>query len=63
MKEVDTIECKWDSRSFDSAAQKIFRSYYPKGRNFLVTPSADVAYLKMFGNLEVLVCTPSELHP
>ena len=57
--EVDTIECKWDPRSFDSTALQIFRSYYPKGRNFLVTPSADPAYPKAFGNLEVKVCDPS----
>ena len=61
--EVDAIECKWDSRSFDSAALQVFRSYYPKGRNFLVTPSSDPGYAREFGNLEVRVCTPSELHP
>jgi predicted AAA+ superfamily ATPase len=61
--EVDAIECKWDSRSFDSAALQLFRSYYPKGRNFLVTPSAAPPCLKAFGNLEVHVCTPSQLHP
>jgi hypothetical protein len=61
--EVDALECKWDSRSFDSAALQVFRSYYPNGRNFLVTPSGDPAYTKAFGNLEVRVCTPSELHP
>ncbi len=27
--EVDTIECKWDSRSFDSTALQLFRVYYP----------------------------------
>lgn len=51
------------SRSFDSTALQIFCGYYPKGRNFLVTPSADPAYSKAFGNIEVRVCTPSELHP
>jgi uncharacterized protein len=61
--EVDAIECKWDPRSFDSAALQLFRRYYPKGRNFLVTPSSDPGYAKEFGDLEVRVCTPSELHP
>lgn len=61
--EVDAIECKWDPGAFDSSALKLFRSYYPNGRNYLVTPSGDPAYTKRYGNLEVRVCTPSELHP
>ncbi len=61
--EVDAIECKWDARSFDSTALQVFRGYYPKGRNFLVTPSSDLGYLRQFGKLEVSACTPSELRP
>lgn len=60
---VDAIECKWDPAAFDSSALQVFRGYYPKGRNFLVTPSADLAYTRRFGKLEVRVCTPAELHP
>ena len=61
--EVDVIECKWDPCAFDSVALKLFRGYYPKGRNYLVTPSGDPAYTKRYGNLEVRICTPTELHP
>jgi hypothetical protein len=61
--EVDAIECKWDPSAFDSATLKVFRDYYPKGRNYLVTPSGGSGYVKQFGTLEVRVCTPSELHP
>ena len=61
--EVDAIECKWDPGAFDSSVLQIFRSYYPKGRNYLVTPSGDPAYRQQFGSLEIRVCTPSELHP
>jgi predicted AAA+ superfamily ATPase len=61
--EVDAIECKWDPSAFDSAALKVFRNYYPKGRNYLVTPSGGAGYVKQFGTLEVRVCTPSELRP
>jgi len=61
--EVDAIECKWDPGAFDGSALKLFRGYYPKGRNYLVTPSGDPAYTKRYGNLEVRVCTPSGLHP
>ncbi len=61
--EVDAIECKWDTNAFDSSAMRLFRNYYPKGRNFLVTPSGDPAYRKRYGNLEVRICTPTELQP
>jgi uncharacterized protein len=60
--EVDAIECKWDSDAFDPAALGIFRSYYPKGHNYLVSPSGTPGYTKQFGPLSVRVCTPSELH-
>jgi hypothetical protein len=59
--EVDAIECKWDPGTFDSTALRVFRSYYPKGRNFLVTPSGDPPYTRRYGHLESMVCTPSEL--
>jgi len=58
---VDVIECKWDPAAFDSAALRVFRDYYPRGRNYLVTPSGDPAYTKRFGTLDVRVCTPTEL--
>ena len=59
--EVDAIECKWNSAAFDSAALEVFRSYYPKGVNYLVTPSGAPAYTKRFGSHEVRVCTPEFL--
>jgi predicted AAA+ superfamily ATPase len=61
--EVDVIECKWNSTAFDSTALELFRSYYPKGRNFLVSPSGSPGYVKQFGSHPVRVCTPTELVP
>ncbi len=61
--QVDVIECKWDPGAFDSRALKLFRRYYPHGRNFLVTPSGIPAHTRRHGDLEVKVCTPSELRP
>lgn len=60
--EVDAIECKWDPGAFDSSTLQVFRGYYPKGRNYLVTPSGDPAYTRRYGKWEVRICTPSELH-
>lgn len=59
--EVDAVECKWDSRSFDSSALQVFRTYYPKGNNYLVTPAAFPPYPKRFGNIEVMVCGPEAI--
>ena len=61
--QVDAIECKWDPGAFDGAGLKVFRSCYPKGHNFLVSPSGDPPHVRRYGQLEVTVCTPSELHP
>jgi len=60
---VDVMECKWNPDAFEASALQLFRSYYPKGRNYLVTPSGEPAYMKNYGNLEVRVCTPSGIHP
>jgi predicted AAA+ superfamily ATPase len=59
--EVDAIECKWTVGAFDSAALKVFRGAYPKGRNFLVSPAGDPRHVRRYGKLEVIVCTPSDL--
>jgi uncharacterized protein len=58
---VDVIECKWNPSAFDGRALAVFRSYYAKGRNYLVTPREGSAYLKRFGKLEVTVCGPGEI--
>jgi hypothetical protein len=55
---VDVIECKWNPAAFDASALNLFRSYYPKGQNYLVTPLEGPAYARRFGKLEVTVCEP-----
>ncbi len=60
---VDAIECKWDPKAYDTSALKIFRSYYPKGKNYLVCPSADPGYDAHIASMKFRVCTPSELSP
>jgi predicted AAA+ superfamily ATPase len=59
--EIDAIECKWAPSSFDPATLRTFRSYYPKGRNYLLTPSGEPSFFKSFGGMEVQICTPSHL--
>ena len=59
--DVDAIECKWDPSAFNGAALSLFRRYYPRGRNYLVSPSATSPYTKRSGSVELRVCTPSDL--
>jgi len=59
--EVDAIECKWSPSAFDASALKTFRGFYPKGRNYLVTPGAETAYPRRYDGVEVEVCTPAGL--
>lgn len=57
--QIDAIECKWNPSDFDPSALKVFRSYYPKGKNYLVAPLPGEPYLKKFGKLTVRICNPS----
>jgi len=56
--EVEAIECKWDPMQFDAASLKVFRSYYPKGKNFVLSPMSGPGYPKLVGGLEVFMCPP-----
>ena len=58
---VDVIECKWDANEFDSTALKVFRSYYPHGQNYLVSPSGSRAYTRRYSEHEVRIGSPAEL--
>jgi predicted AAA+ superfamily ATPase len=56
--EVDAIECKWDPGEFDPAAIRLFRSYYPNGHNYLISPLSIEGYVKTYSTLKVRVCNP-----
>jgi len=58
--EVDAIECKWDPTQFDPAAIKLFRSYYPRGNNYLLSPLSIPAYPKKVSGLDIYVCNPED---
>jgi len=57
--EVDAIECKWDSTQLDPAGLRAFRTWYPKGENYLVCPSTVPAYVKRLGAMTINVCDPT----
>lgn len=58
---VDAVECKWSPEAFESRGLAALRKIYPRGRNFLVTPSGVPAFTRDYDGLEVRVCTPSDL--
>lgn len=55
---VDTVECKWNPDQFDGSSLKVFRSYYPHGDNYLITPLGGESYVKQASGLRILVCNP-----
>lgn len=56
--EIDAIECKWDPMQFDPTAIKLFRSYYPHGNNYLISPMSIPGYLKKVSGLDIYICNP-----
>ena len=56
--EVDAIECKWDPAEFDATALRLFRTYYPRGGNYVLSPISGLGYPKRAGGLEVFVSSP-----
>lgn len=50
---VDAYECKWSADEFDPSALKTFREYYPKGNNYLLTPSVRAPQVRRVQGLEV----------
>ncbi len=46
---VDVIECKWNLDALDTRGVAAFRASYPKGRNYVVTPSAVEPFPRSIG--------------
>ena len=54
---VDTIECKINAKKTGSKNLKEFRSRYPKGQNFILSPYVDTPFKTRSGELEYTVCS------
>jgi hypothetical protein len=50
---ADAIECKINPDRLHPASLGIFRSLYPEGRNFVVSPNIKSAYQRRYGDLRV----------
>jgi uncharacterized protein len=51
--EVHTIECKINPEKYSSNSIQKFRGYYPKGRNYCLSPHIKDPYKLLIGELEV----------
>jgi predicted AAA+ superfamily ATPase len=58
---VDVFECKMNPDNFDPEGLKVFRSQYPKGRNFVTGPWIDAPYDRRYGDLVVTCGAPADL--
>jgi predicted AAA+ superfamily ATPase len=50
---VDTIECKIDPDRFDEKNLLAFRTIYPEGINWLISPKVEKMYAKKYEDMEV----------
>lgn len=57
--EVDAIECKWSPDHFEPSGLKLFRTLYPKGNNYVISPVSDTGHAKRISGIEVWVCNPA----
>lgn len=60
--EVDAIECEWDPDAFDPAGLKLFRTWYPEGKNYIVSPLSGPGGERHIAGLDVHVCDPEGWH-
>jgi len=49
----DAIECKINPDHFDPAHLTVFRSLYPEGKNYLLSPNIKSSYQRRYGKLKV----------
>jgi predicted AAA+ superfamily ATPase len=47
------IECKWKGNLFNPKNLKIFRNYYPEGKNIVIASDIKEPYKRKFGEIEV----------
>lgn len=59
--EVDAIECKWNPDQFNADALKIFRSFYSRGKNYLICPVSAPGYMKRVSDMDIHICNPEAL--
>lgn len=59
-KHVDAIECKINPDHFDPKSLTVFRSIYPKGKNFIISPLIKASYRRRMSNMVINYCSLEE---
>lgn len=52
-KRINAVECKINPDDFKPSNLAVFRSLYPEGRNFVLSPNVRTLYRRRYGELEV----------
>ncbi len=58
---IDVMECKINPDKLDATPVEVFRSLYPKGENYLVSPAVKKSYRVRRGDCVFSVCTSRDL--
>ena len=58
---VHAIECKWNADQFESRNLAAFRSIYPQGNNYVMSPQTTTDYSRMVGGFKVDFVTSASL--
>jgi len=58
----DAIECKINPDHFDPAHLAIFRSLYPGGKNYVLSPNIKSSYERRYGKLKVDFISIKQIH-
>ena len=59
--EIDIVECKINPDKLDAGPVDVFRSLYPEGDNYLVSPAVRRPYKLRRGDLVFRVCSTHDL--
>lgn len=55
--QVHTVECKINPERFSPNALTVFRTQYPEGENFVLSPTVNLPYRRTYQNLTVQYCS------
>jgi hypothetical protein len=61
-KQSDAIECKINPDHFDPAHLTVFRSLYPEGKNYVLSPNIKSSYQRRYGKLKVDFISIKQIH-
>lgn len=61
--QVDVVECKINPDKLDAKPVEVFRSLYPQGDNYILSPAVKKPYKLRQGKLVFTACSTGDLPP